>query len=950
MSSPIPSSFVSVFERAFDAVVFGAGFVGLAAVESLRREGCSVLLIESSADVLWEATRALENGAGGAESRSPGWERWLRGLRERSAADGRWFEPARAETMTAAALRAGGRELRVLFQATAVAAECAGGALRSVTVATKAGARRVRARRWVDATEAGVLARLCDAGAVGREPEAVYRSLVLHSDVPERVDARVDALRARFSDLQCFDSVCAGERRLRWREDGRPWHRRAVELIEALREGLEDAPNAGFIVSHIGMRSLPVYAAGGGARCAAPANLDVLSPVFRTEELRGPADRFALGETLAAVAAAESPECADGAAALPAAVEEVRCAVVVAGAGTAGALAGLAATRAGADTLVFDVADYPGGVGTGGGINGYFHGAPGGLFEAVDRRARELDLLLGGYQTGAGGWHHEAKKLALLEQLEESGARFVGDALLCGVESAGPGRVGAALAVVSGRLTRIVAPAFIDCTGDGDLCALAGAADDAGRPGDGRMLAFSQSAFGLARMGAEWRLRSCNFDAGWVDATDPEDLTRARLLGVAQHDGVAWSGKERVVAMAPLLGLRQSRHVVTDTRVALEDMVSGRRFADTIGLVKTVADTHSVDYEFEDDELAFYYWTACAFREELRCELPYGMLLPKGLVNVWIACRAAGMTMGAAYGLRMQRDMQRLGEAAGLAAAQVAGRGGVSREVDVPALQAALDHSGARRPLEEAASPGLAELLAKLDAGAPGVHLWRLYRTGDAARAALSERLDSSAPCVSFYAAAVLAMSGEPRAEARLLSALSERETGWRGATPVGAFGQCIALPFWLQALVLLRRIGSAACLPELKALAGEGGLPFNVRTILALTVERLAGRLGADARLVEVLALLKATAGAGCALPPSRSLWLEVAGEPQKRLANDRGADVRDDHAWQLRLVIARAERALGLPVAGEDGGAGDARGYVRRAFAELEPGASSARQTSCV
>lgn len=69
----------------------------------------------------------------------------------------------------------------------------------------------------------------------------------------------------------------------------------------------------------------------------------------------------------------------------------------------------------------------------------------------------------------------------------------------------------------------------------------------------------------------------------------------------------------------------------------------------------------------------------------------------------------------------------------------------------------------------------------------------------------------------------------------------------------MGAFGQCIALPFWLQALVLLRRIGSAACLPELKALAGE-------------------------------------------------------------------------------------------------DGGAGDARGYVRRAFAALEPGASSARQTSCV
>ncbi|WP_232766664.1 FAD-dependent oxidoreductase [Geminisphaera colitermitum] len=596
------------------------------------------------------------------------------------------------------------------------------------------------------------------------------------------------------------------------------------------------------------------------------------------------------------------------------------CDVLVAGAGTAGALAAIAAAKEGARVCVVDLATFPGGVGTGAAISGYFHGAEGGgLLAETDARVAELNALLEGERGAARRWHHDGKKIALLEFFEREGVEFLGGALVCGVEREGTGRVVAVMVATLHGVERIEARAFIDSTGDGDLCALAGAEFFCGRPGDGRSLAFSQSALVLkGGSGGDEKLEvfARNFDAGWVDASDAEDLSQARLLGVAQHWQPEWSAADRPLAVAALPGIRQSRSVVTDYMLTLADLVERRGFEDGVCRVQSIADTHSVDFEFETDEAAFYFWACRLARHPLVTSLPYRVMLPRGLSNVWVACRAAGMDATASYAARMQRDMQRLGEVAGVAAAMAARMGCDSRCVSVVQLREKLGAGVTGGEMQGGGMGGeieVSEAARLLAAGRPGAHLWRIFSRPDCYRGLVEAALQAGDAAVSFYAAAVLAMWGEEAAESRLIEAVEGREVGWAASQEnAGAYGQEIDVPFWLLAVVLLRRCGTVRCVEALRRLADgeEAGRVLNVRTAVALTVERLAGEgaIGAgDAVVIMERLLRRALPDESRWLAPSRSIWRAIRGEPQLRLRNDCGVDTRVDHAWQLGMVAGR-------------------------------------------
>lgn len=934
--------FVSLFNRVHDVVVVGSGLLGFAAVRNLFASGKTVAWLNPSGEILWEISRALEHDLSDCDQH-PAWREWLnKNLSAREGVRELWLEGAMAEAAAAEEIQGWRERVSLLLHAVPVAVEIQGGMMVSATIATKAGARRVCGKRWLDATERGLLASLTSSeGTPNRYPQS-FDTLVFQSIEWEARDAEIRAFCEGHPSLRFVGAARRSERRFRVQRPEFEHGDFALMVPELVRSFHAAVPGGKFLFSHCSSMAYPVYpdASEGAGHSVTPRNLLVLSPPWTGCRVVSLADRFGLGDC--AVAECEAlpggvPVLSSTNPIFPKTRTEVNSEIVVAGAGTAGAVATLAAARRGHSTIVLELAPFAGGIGAGGGISSYFQGLSGGLQDEIDDLTDELSALFGGIVSPTT-WHHEARKIALTTLFRDAGARFQGEALLCGADQDGEGRITSVLAAAGGALTHFIARAFIDSTGDGDLCALAGVPFSMGRPGDSRTLSYSQAAYYLKEVEGTFKIGIINFDAGWVDATDPEDLTRARLEGLAHHLHDDWPMEDKPFVLAPLLGIRQSRQIATDGRLELADLIDSARFEDAVGEAAAIVDNHSSDFEFESDEVLFYLWVCRGFNHPLRVELPYRMLLPQGLRNTWVACRAAGISSDASYCVRMQRDMQRLGEVAGTAASLCVQAHCESRDVDLAKLQSLLRESGAMSSPSTAVAPAFGNWLEHLDSGTSGLHLWHLGRN-PAVAAEVVGRLAAPSEAVSFFAAAILAFQADARAEPRLLQALANRETGLDEDDPAnaGAFSLCVAIPFWLQAMVLLRICGTEACLPALLAVL-EKPLPFNVVTMIALTVERLVQRGVTSAAVLPLLERMQ-SAGSGkeSFLPPMRSLWKTLGGQ-EYSTAVSWGVDTRQDHLWQLHLVLARTYRHLDRsPPDWIRAYASDQRAFVRTAFKEL-------------
>ena len=169
--------------------------------------------------------------------------------------------------------------------------------------------------------------------------------------------------------------------------------------------------------------------------------------------------------------------------------------VVVAGAGTAGVVAALAAARQGARTAVVEVKGYPGGTATEGGtaLHSFYNlwkafpnaakrqvvrGIP---QEIVERLAKvggtsgHAEMVKGyDYDSVCTAIDTELYKLVTFEMLAEAGAFVFVNTMVVGAARDGSRLKGAIVESRSGR-EAFFAKAFVDCTAYGDLAAHAGA-------------------------------------------------------------------------------------------------------------------------------------------------------------------------------------------------------------------------------------------------------------------------------------------------------------------------------------------------------------------------------------------------------------------------------------------------------------------------------------------
>jgi hypothetical protein len=175
-----------------------------------------------------------------------------------------------------------------------------------------------------------------------------------------------------------------------------------------------------------------------------------------------------------------------------------------------------------------------------------------------------------------------------------------------------------------------------------------------------------------------------------VDVFSPAQFTAAILECYRQIDGVCRFLRERVPGfesarlgqVSPILGVRETRHVVGEYTLTGRDSLGETRFEDTIAADVSALDIH--DPKGGDVD----------FQSMPPYEIPYRCLLPMGVEQILVAGRCISADHEAHARSRNMPACMATGQAAGVAAAIAVEDGVPVRRVPVAKIQAALRDIG----------------------------------------------------------------------------------------------------------------------------------------------------------------------------------------------------------------------------------------------------------------
>lgn len=180
------------------------------------------------------------------------------------------------------------------------------------------------------------------------------------------------------------------------------------------------------------------------------------------------------------------------------------------------------------------------------------------------------------------------------------------------------------------------------------------------------------------------------------DATDPDDLTRAELEGRRQIGSIVGFLKENVAgfsnavlaSIAGHIGVRETRRIVGKYTLSEDDILSQRRFADSIALGAGPLDIH----EAGGTGISLYM-------PPQPFEIPMRCLIPSRIEGLLVTGRAISATRSANGGARHMATAMALGEAAGALAAL---RAATADAVDADGVRSILRARGGFVSLEDA--------------------------------------------------------------------------------------------------------------------------------------------------------------------------------------------------------------------------------------------------------
>jgi len=397
--------------------------------------------------------------------------------------------------------------------------------------------------------------------------------------------------------------------------------------------------------------------------------------------------------------------------------------VIVSGGGPSGCAAAIAAAREGAKTLLIESTGALGGMGTNGLLPFWTPFSDGekiiarGIAEKVFNKSNECQPHLPNTINDWASIDSECLKRIYDEMVVSSGVKLLLFTTVIDTVSVNVGVVDHIVASSKSGIRGYKAKIYIDCTGDGDLAVSAGAEFEIGdekgnlqpaslcfqltgvdtyaylyikKPGhnDPEIKAIvNDPKYSLIRsthLNCLSLISSgvVGFNAGhiWnVDGTDAESISDALVYGrklsfqikeaLSEYYPEAFANAHLTIS-ANLLGIRETRRIIGDYILTLEDYLNRKKFPDEICRNAYPVDIHESENEVEDvvngrlinDRRYEIYKAGESYG------IPYRCLTPIKLTNVLVAGRSISTDRNVNGSTRIMPVCLVLGEAAGVAA------------------------------------------------------------------------------------------------------------------------------------------------------------------------------------------------------------------------------------------------------------------------------------------
>lgn len=413
--------------------------------------------------------------------------------------------------------------------------------------------------------------------------------------------------------------------------------------------------------------------------------------------------------------------------------------VVVVGGGPAGVAAAIAARQEGSKVLLIERYGFLGGTATSG-MYGAFCGfyTSGelqeqiikGCAEKVLELLRQKDALMGPIKSNdmvVLFYDLSTLKMVMDKMVLNAGADLMLHSQVYEVKTSG-NKISSLKVVTKSGVIEVDADFIIDASGDGDIAALAGEAfnenENALQPGSmmfkmsnvdiNEVLPFVLSgqlkeAMAEADKTGQYKLPRLDgniipqpkqgqviisFSRIQVDGTNEKSLTSAELEGRTQVeecsnfliDRIPGFKGAYVSEIATQIGIRESRRINGKYQLTLDDVLSGKKFNDSIGRCAWPVEKHLPGSKYTE---------LTPLKDDDFYNLPFRSLIPKKTTNLLIAGRCSSATAGAQASSRVFAPSMAQGEACGIAASLCLKNNVNAEELDIKILQDKLIQAGA---------------------------------------------------------------------------------------------------------------------------------------------------------------------------------------------------------------------------------------------------------------